>query len=394
MQHPLSKKASRARLKAIELAKLGRDMYRHFFDVYFLHRLAGGRIRNDLGASFTSAHREGGRMIKTANPKGESKLRDEIGWYLAFGKTPLSSHLPKIYSYSLKRGNVFLEMKYYAYPNLRKIIFNNMNAKFFIRLRLKHILEVFLKHLYVEENSRTAPRDFAKKSHFDKLRNRIRETMQMAPSLRNAITPESLIINGKKHLNLALVIPAIEKDKKIISLLKPDRIYHSHGDLHSNNILCGIMHFDFILVDCRGRSPYGDLYFDPAYDIAKLYHDFHSFYSLIENHQYSISLRQEDKTVSINYHFTNPDVRARFEYWGKYIDSLVKEKFRKFGNIEYRAEFTEAILYLTMVPFHLKKESESLMCYATGIVRLNEWLKKYHKPIYNRLMKEKPWKSK
>ncbi len=382
------KRKANIRGRALELLKFGRNMSQHFLDAYFLDDLIEQKIHNDLGASFTYTHRKGSRITKAAKPKGEAKLRDEINWYLLLQQREFSKYLPQIYRYSLKKGAVFLEMKYYTYPNLRKIIFNDMNARFFIKMRLKHLFDALIKNLYIKENSRPAPEDFVEKSHFSKLKNRIAETMEMAPFLREVITSKFITVNGRSYVNVLPIIPALEKNSKIMQLLKPETVYYAHGDLHSNNILCGIMHSDLILLDCRGRSPYGDLYFDVAYDVAKLYHDFHSLYSLIENRDYSIFLNGTGRKINIEFEFTNDEVKKRFEYWGKYLDILVKEKLGTFGNLEYRAKFTEAILYLTMVPFHLKRNSEGLMCYAIGIIRLNEWLERYHNDFYKALIKK------
>jgi len=45
------------------------------------------------------------------------------------------------------------------------------------------------------------------------------------------------------------------------------------------------------------------------------------------------------------------------------------------------------MLFLTMIPFHLKIRSEGILCYLTGVQRLNEWLEKYHAALYLKLMR-------
>ena len=44
----------------------------------------------------------------------------------------------------------------------------------------------------------------------------------------------------------------------------PPAYYVSHGDIHTNNILCGVSHRNLILIDCRGKSSAGLPYFDPG----------------------------------------------------------------------------------------------------------------------------------
>ena len=371
--------------RVVELIKIGRDRMANFFDNYFLNELIKDEMHNDLGASFTHFERKGKKIMKIADKMGENKLIDEINWYRLFENTKFSKHLPKIYNYSTKKGNVFLEMKYYNYPNLRKVIFGDMNARFFLKKRFSYLLDVLKNNLYTRKNSKECPDDFVKKTHFLKLRNRIKVTIKMAPFLKDVIKSNQLTINGKRYLNIGVIIPNLTRNNKIMAKLQPTRLYYAHGDIHANNILCGIMHTNFVLLDCRGKSPNGDLYFDCAYDIAKLYHDFRSLYSLIENHYYTIFLDKHDKKIEIDFEFTRKDLVKKFHELRCVLDGMIEEKFKKFKNLQYRADFTEAMLYLTIVPFHLKTKSEGLISYITGVMRLNEWLEKYHPEFYSRL---------
>ncbi|NTV23116.1 MAG: hypothetical protein HGA85_01930 [Nanoarchaeota archaeon] len=376
----IKKKVKSIQKSAVELLKQNRTLVQDFVDAYFLDELITDKIHNDLGASFTDFKRQGKYIIKKARKEGEDKLVDEIRWYLKFRDTPLSKYLPEIDSYSIKPGKVFVKMKYYTYPNLRKVTLNNLNPGFILKRRWQHLFQVLLDSLYTQENSKPAPADFVEKSHFSKLKKRISETVQMAPFLKEVITADTLLVNGRRYANLGKVLPAITGNERIRARLTPDRIYYAHGDLHCNNILCGISYKSMVLIDCRGKSPYGDMYFDVAYDIAKIYHDLNSYYSLIEKHQYSLFLNIHGD-VEIEFAFLDQGQVEKFRTWSKYVESLIKEKFTGFGDLEYRARFTEAMLYLTMIPFHLKVKSEAVMCYATGIIRLNEWLSRYHPEI-------------
>lgn len=186
-----------------------------------------------------------------------------------------------------------------------------------------------------------------------------------------------------------MIINQIKKSKSIIAKLTPDLLYPSHGDLHGNNILCGIFPSDMILLDCRGKSPDGKDHFDPAYDIAKIFHDLRSFYSLIENQMYSLFfLENKSGDIKIEYSFHQEEYKERFLQNYEYVKNLLNRKMGHIKGLEYRADFIEAILYLTMVPMHLKVKSEGMICWVTGIRRLNEWFKKYHSEEYENLLKK------
>jgi hypothetical protein len=370
---------------AVAFFKLSRNISNTVFDNYILSKLDIDNIHNDLGASFTSIVREKKYITKKANDRGEAKLIDEINWYLLFRKSGLSPYLPKINNYSTEPGNVFYKMRYYNFPNLRKLIIDEGNAPFVIKRRFKFLLNLTNRYLYTEANSIPAPADFMESHHLTKLDSRMEEIRKYAPFLVPVLEAEKLVINGSEYLNAPLIISAIRDNAEIRSMLTPERLYYAHGDLHCNNILCGLNYRNNILLDCRGKSPAGSLYFDPSYDIAKIYHDLRSFYSLIEKHLFSIFMSQQAGGISIEFEYLKPELCKKFHYYYVFVQGHIQRIFKRFKNLQYRADFTEAMLYLTMVPLHLKTKAEGLMCYTTGLLRLNRWLKIHHPAVYAEL---------
>lgn len=195
--HQIKKRVKSITKKTAAFIKFNRDMVNSFFDNYILNDLITEDIQNDLGASFTTFKREGGKIIKLAKTRGEQKLINEINWYLLFGDKEFSRYLPEIIDYSTEKGDVYLEMKYYKYPNMRKMILDDMNSLSFIKKRWKHMFNVLHSSLYVEGFSRPTPDNFVEKSHFSKLQSRVRETIRMAPFLKEVIKSNELIINNK-----------------------------------------------------------------------------------------------------------------------------------------------------------------------------------------------------
>lgn len=357
------------------LKKLGKNVWKS----YVSNRLSNTGIHNDLGASFTHIQRMGDKIIKRAETRGEDKLRDEIKWILklqhsAFGK----KYLPKIHRYSLEPGNVYYEMKYYSYPNLRKIIFEDMNTTYFLKLRWEKILKVVFKQLYREKNAALPKSDFFKRTHLDKYYSRMQETLGLAPFFKEIFDSPLIVVNGKEFINPTHILQKIETSSSLVNKLTPQKLYLTHGDLHCNNILCGISAGQFILLDCRGKSPAGDLYFDPAYDLAKLYHDLHSYYSLIEKGYFRVYYNENPKRPELEYFFTNQTLVERFNRNYFHVRTHVEKRYKHFKGLHYRADFTEAMLYLTMLPMHVRREEEGLICFITGLVRLNQWLIKHH----------------
>jgi hypothetical protein len=365
--------------------KLVFNILRYALDYFLVNRVRTDSISNDLGASFTKLTRERDRIRKVALPQGEEKLRDEIEWIMRFRDTPFARYLPKIYDSSVEKGRVFYEMKYYNYPNLRKIILDESNASYFVRYRLLALLELLRRELWVEANSVPCPPSFAETEHFAKFERRRDQALSMAPFLSALFDTTLVKINGKEYLNAGTILEAIRGDPAVTRRLCPERLYFSHGDVHSNNILCGLRASKIILIDCRGRSSTGTMYYDPAYDVGKLFHDFNSYYSLIEKHYYSIFALGEGEQTSVEYSFLDQRGMEVFSSYNAFIRSVLEENFTEYGNLLERADFNEAMHFLTMIPMHLKLRDEGMMCYVTGVMRLNEWMQSYHPVKYAKL---------
>jgi hypothetical protein len=365
-----------------DLLQLGGNIVGRVVDLYILNRLKRNEIHNDPGASFTRIERDRNRIRKTALPAGEEKLRHEIEWMVRFASSPFRHHLPKVYEYGTQPGNVFYEMKYYDYANLRTVIALDMNADFFLRTRWHHLFKVLLKHLWTQENSSPTAADFFEATHLHKYRSRMKEASQAAPFVADILKWPVVTINGRVHLTPDLIMDRIAADPELVKSLTPERVYLSHGDIHSNNILCGIKAKRMILLDCRGRAPDGSEYFDVAYDVAKIYHDLRSYYSLIERHYFAAFLRITRTGVRADYEFNQLELAQRFRKNYAWVEAIIDELMGGFGNLRYRADFTEAMLYLTMVPLHLRNDAEGLVCLLTGMRRLNEWLHRYHPNVY------------
>jgi hypothetical protein len=360
------------------------NIVHYFFEAYLINRLNTESIHNDLGASFTSIQRSRrNHIVKRASPDGEQKLREEIEWNLRFARHPFGRFLPQIFSHSLEPGSVAYDMRYYTWPNLRAVIMTGMNARFFVRFRLMVLIDALRELLWTEAQSCAVPEGYVDREHFVKYDQRRLKAIEMVPGFARFMDPPVLLVNGKKLVNADVALSRLRSDPEAVRELTPDRLYYSHGDVHCNNILCGVGGSQMILLDCRGKSPAGTDYYDVAYDLGKLFHDFRSLYSLIERHSYSIFHEFDGDRVSIEYRFTDERMRKEFHYYSTFIRFYVKKTIEgRYGNALRRASFTEAMLYLTMIPMHLRMKDEGLMCYVTGVRRLNEWLVRYHPDKY------------
>lgn len=370
-----------------------RDRIIRFLDQLIAVRLIDDEITNELGASFSNIKRDGKRIVKSARPEAEKKIRDEIEWYLnmrkSLGDSTYKKFLPEILDYSVENNNVYYAMKHYSMPTLRTLIFEYKIHDTEIIKRIESVLNSLINHVYSLKQTVPTPDDYVHICHQKNVINRMNYAIKMNPNLKILVNKKTISINGKQYINAPVLLSAIFKDRKIVKNLTPPKLWMVHGDVHYNNILSSPFWNKDILIDCRGRSVYGTVQCDVALDIGKIYHEIRSYYSIIERNEYNLFLHETKKLLSIRFEFTNKNIKNLYDRIFRRLDSLLEKKFRKkkFGNWKYRAEFIEGKLYISMLPFHMEPFSETVVCYSTGVMRLNEWMEKYHPVLYKSLKK-------
>ena len=361
------------------------NMMINAFQSYVINLFHTTEIHNDLGASPPSIRRLRMRIVKRAlTPEAEKKLKNEIAWILRFSQTSMKFYLPTILDYKTEENNTYYTMRYYNMPNLRKIILENMSTSYFLEKRIEFLLKLQHNNFYQIKYSSPPSADYFDMVFSRKFESRLMKAVEMDPRLTELIDADLLTVNSHQLIGPRLLFNTISQDKGIISRLTPERLYISHGDLHANNILCGLSTYTLRLLDCRGMSPDGTPYFDVAYDVGKLYHDFNGLYSLIEKHLFTIETDLKDR---ISYRFNDVKSRVTFRKLYDYTRKMVITEYEEFGDVNYRADLIEAHLFLTMMVFHLKDFNEGLMCFTTGVELLNRWVRNYHPEMYDGLIK-------
>jgi len=377
--------------KALQKSRDKRDKIIKSLDHLISMRLVNNEIINELGASFSTIRRDGDRITKFARPDAEQKIKDEIEWYLLIrqrlGEEKYRTFLPEIIAYSLDKNKVFYTMKHYSMPTLRTLIFEyKIKEKEIIR-RIEYVLDSLANNVYSLQDTIPAPADYVEVCHQRHIIKRIKYAVKMNPKLQKMVDKKTISINGKEYINSMALLAAVFRDNSIMKKLQPPKLWVIHGDVHYNNILSSPFRNRNILIDCRGRSHYGTVQCDVAMDIAKIYHEIRSYYSIIERNEYNLFLHETAKGIAINFEFTNKDIKQLYDSLFHQIEEMLQQKFsaKEFGNWKYRADFIEGKLYVTMLPFHIEPFSESIVCYATGVVRLNEWMERYHPALYRQL---------
>jgi len=331
-------------------------------------------IKSMTGGGFSKTTKmiRGGRQIvrKEAVSAGEQKLKDEINWTRSLPEEA-SRHFPEIIASNINKEPTYFEMPYYDLPTLRTLLLSGtIDAKRAL-LILKQIFDFMFSQIY-SRNVCSAPDNFIEKTHFKKTYERLWEVQFNVPILRDLINASSLIINGRKYMNVLNVIQILNRNKDFIRWVSPQRLSMIHGDLHFDNILINLEADNFILVDPRGYHAS-----DVAYDLGKIWHSCHGLYDFIHTKRFNFKRTGE----SIDFEIFDEPSRKEYDKILAQLPSMLSDYIKDDKNWLIRARFSEAMHFCSVTPFQLgrdEQESVATICYATGVQLLNqiynEWL--------------------
>jgi thiamine kinase-like enzyme len=191
----------------------------------------------------------------------------------------------------------------------------------------------------------------------------------------------------------------MDNDDKMEKFFKPT----DSGDLR---LIHGDLHFDNILIDPFDLSSPVDKLIDPgdffykggdvAYDLGKLMHSFNGFYDFIHEGLYDLHCVDSNKVLECtlriigNEHIFKEPIGTggsgaevegfsplyggeivNYLYIREHNSAIVENVFSDFDwpNLLKRARYNEAIHFLTMAPFHIRRDPRrTLAIYLTGLV--------------------------
>ena len=152
---------------------------------------------------------------------------------------------------------------------------------------------------------------------------------------------------------LKVVIPEYLYDVKEFSII--------HGDLCFANMMVD-NNFSFIkVIDPRGKFGSYDIYGDPKYELAKLFHSVDGKYDYIIKDLFD--LEYKDGSIS----FSIQDKDRDFDLYQVFIGVFKDE----IGDDLKKIELIEALLFLSMIPLHGESFEHQLVMLGTGLEILN-----------------------
>lgn len=276
-----------------------------------------------------------GTITKSSKNK---KLLNEIKWYLSIPKE-LRYFVPNIFEYSTDYIEPFVEMELYSYPSLDDcFVYSNFDLDSWDKIfrKIFSIIKIASKYTFNDDSIK----EDLKNIYYTKTIDRLNDFLNSSEIPTNKF--ENIYLNGKKLISLSEVISSLEFLINKFCLYDVSSFQIIHGDLCFNNILYDRKNGIIKLVDPRGEFGRHLIYGDVYYDVAKISHSVLGLYDFIIFNQYKIT--ENDKC--------NYSLKYRFSEYHELIGKLFI-KHVNLNNFDLnRIRFTEALLFLSMIPFH------------------------------------------
>lgn len=296
------------------------------------------------------------RGVITKRSEKTEKLKDELNWYHEIPE-PLKIFAPRILAKKVINGQVEIVQEFYGYPNLAELyVFGDLDLSVW-KNAIRQLMEV---HFQFKAYFRELPKAALEEMYLHKTYRRLKH-MQGQQDWDEILGSDEIILNGEVLCNFPS-LSAILKER-INDLIENRSGSVIHGDYCFSNILYDLNTQVIRLIDPRGSFGQKGVFGDPRYDMAKLRHSVSGLYDFILADLFYI----EKKKGNNNFIFQvlKPDKHKDIS---RYLDDLLVLN-------EYRLEeiiLIEALLFLSMLPYHAGKPKRQMAMYLTGIELLNK----------------------
>ena len=293
-----------------------------------------------------------GILKKTSDDK--EKFIGEIKWYL---KLPADVEYvrPRIFDYSTAYDAPYVAMEYYAYHTLHELfLYGELNEQQWADIfeRIRFVCNDFQRYSVADAGLQAALTDMY-----------LTKTLQRLKKLRfddrfSTFFEKPVTVNGKTYMSLDEVCAGLAE-------WIPQRLYDVekftliHGDLCFSNIMVDDDLSFIKLIDPRGKFGAYDIYGDPRYELAKLFHSVDGKYDFIIKDLFELDYDWPKAEI----HYVISDRNRGYDLYEIFSTVFQQE----IGNDLEKIELIEALLFLSMIPLHTESHKRQLVMLATGL---------------------------
>lgn len=298
------------------------------------------------------------RGILKKSSDDKDKFIGEIKWYL---KLPgdIEYVRPRLFDYSTSYEQPYVSMEYYSYHTVHELfLYGDLSWQQWtnIFMRIRFVCDDFKRYTVKDDKIVPSLEDMYLTKTLHRLES-MREDARFRYFFAKPVT-----VNGNTYKSL-------DQIAEIITGIVPEYLYDVdkftiiHGDLCFANIMVD-SNMSFIkVIDPRGRFGFFDIYGDPRYELAKLFHSVDGKYDYIISDLFEASyeLDRAKITYSIAEKKTDVDIYKAFI-------EIFKEEI---GDDLKKIELIEALLFLSMIPLHQENLDHQMAMLGTGLDILN-----------------------
>ncbi len=331
-----------------------------WFDVGHAENYYNTRLEVDT-RSFNSIVIDKERGILKKSSTNTKKLIDEIKWYV---KLPgeLEYIRPRIFRYDVNEINPYVKMEYYAYHTIHELLLYG-------DLSYSAWRDVFERIRFVckdMQQYRVTERMKIESSLYEMYLGKTKERLAQLGKIEEFswLYASSFTVNG-------VTVPALSEIESTLMneiekhLLKREYFTIIHGDLCFSNILIDQNRAFIKVIDPRGAFGEYDIYGDPRYEMAKLFHSIEGGYDYLIKDRFTLSVNENTREIECRLKVEPEKIQGIWEVFRGSMSDLI-------GPEEKEIRLIEAALFFTMIPLHNESIKQQMAMLATGITLLNK----------------------
>lgn len=298
-------------------------------------------------------------LLNTITKKSEKsdKLNDELNWYKLLPEE-LKALTPRILAESSESDKVIITQEFYGYPALSELyVYGDLSISVWESI----IDYLFQIHSLFRKYSKPSNEAFLHEIYVLKTSERINQMLQQSSFWQSLWKLEEVTINGKIYKNIQSCLS--ELNPQIVNLAKLNEFNILHGDYCLSNILYDLNNQIVRLIDPRGSFGEPGIYGDSRYDVAKMRHSIVSQYDFLVGDLFQVDFQHD----SFEFQMVEDD---RNDKLARYFDECVINNRYDLNEVK----LIEALLFVSMIPYHADYFNRQKMMYIKAVMLLNNLL--------------------
>lgn len=288
------------------------------------------------------------------------KLEDELNWYLNLPEE-IKILTPRIMQTHQDGQSITITQEYYGYPALSELfVYGDLNESVWESI----IDYLFRIHLLFKAYPISLGQKTLEDIYVNKTSERINQLQEQGSYWKLLWQKEKIIINGKIYQNVSTLLQQLQPN--IAQLTTYDKGCIIHGDYCLSNILYDVTNQIVRLIDPRGSFGTKGIYGDPRYDIAKLKHSIGGLYDYLIGDLFKIKEINDGEF----------EVAIFEDQKNKKLSDFFNQCAIAYGYNLNEIELIEALLFVSMIPYHADYFERQQMMYIRSIELLTALINK------------------